>query len=117
MYQSPYILRSSIYSQVPSLTDPRVVLQRADEVNTAYRMLSDPQTSTLVLTGDAGAGKSTLAALLLRRLEMAIQAGQAPIRHLVWLSLGSNATLPDVIAAILREIEIGEGRSYEGFSD
>src|SRR5215469_6059130 len=113
MYQSPYILRSSIYSQVPSLTDPRVVLQRADEVNTAYRMLSDPQTSTLVLTGDAGAGKSTLAALLLRRLEMAIQAGQAPIRHLVWLSLGPNVTLPDVIAAIVGEIDT----SYDGFAD
>ena len=113
MHQSPYILRSSIYSKVPPLTDPRIVLQRVDEVSTAFRMLSDAQTSTLVLTGDSGAGKSTLAALLYRRLEMAIQAGQAPIRHLVWLSLGSNATLPDVIATILREIEIVD----EGFSD
>ncbi len=95
------------------MTDPQIVLQRADEVSTAYRMLSDAQTSILVLTGDSGAGKSTLAALLFRRLEMAIQAGQAPIRHLVWLSLGTNVTLPDVIATILREIEA----SYEGFSD
>src|SRR5437764_7386547 len=109
MHQSPYILSSSIYSKVPPLTDPRIVLQRADEVSTAFRMLSDAQTSTLVLTGDSGAGKSTLAALLYRRLEMAIQAGQAPIRHLVWLSLGSNVTLPDVIATILREIEINVG--------
>src|SRR5215471_19941605 len=128
MQQSPYILRSSICSKVPPLTDPRIVLQRADEVSAAFRMLSDAQTSTLVLTGDSGAGKSTLAALLYRRLEMAIQAGQAPIRHVVWLSLGPNATLPDVIATILREIEIVEqGRlapvptlpapaSYEGFS-
>src|SRR6266568_1957439 len=135
MHQSPYILRFSIYSKVPPLTDPRIVLQRGDEVSTAFRMLSDAQTSTLVLTGDSGAGKSMLAALLYRRLEMAIQAGQAPIQHLVWLSLGSNATLPDVIATILREIEIGEERkmsvgagftparaspapvSHEGFSD
>src|SRR5437660_12686483 len=109
MHQSPYILRSSIYSKVPPLTDPRIVLQRADEVSTAFHMLGDAQTSTLVLTGESGAGKSTLAALLYRRLEMAIQTGQVPIRHLAWLSLGSNATLPDVIATILREIESDEG--------
>jgi tetratricopeptide (TPR) repeat protein len=115
MYQSPYILRSSIYSKVPPLTDPLIVLQRADEVSTAFRMLSEAQTSTLVLTGDSGAGKSTLAALLVRRLELAIQAGQAPIRHLIWLSLGSNATLPDVIALIFREIEkVDEKRMSAG---
>ena len=106
MQQSPYIFRFSIHSKVPPLTDPRIVLQRTDEVSAAFRMLSDAQTSTLVLTGDAGVGKSTLAALLYRRLERAIQAEQAPIRHLVWLGLGSNTTLPDVIAAILSEIEI-----------
>ncbi|HWZ18706.1 MAG TPA: tetratricopeptide repeat protein [Ktedonobacteraceae bacterium] len=111
------------------MTDPRIVLQRADEVSAAFRMLGDAQTSTLVLTGDSGAGKSTLAALLYRRLELAIQAGQAPIRHLAWLSPGSNATLPDVIATILREIEknvdpglapaptLPATASYEGFSD
>ncbi|HXL38811.1 MAG TPA: tetratricopeptide repeat protein [Ktedonobacteraceae bacterium] len=112
MHQSPYILRSSIYSKIPPLTDPHIVLQRADEVNTAFRMLNDTQISTLVLIGDSGAGKSTLAALLYRRLEMAMQAGQAHIQHLVWLSLGSNTTLPDVIAEILREIEsVDEGSS------
>lgn len=110
MQQSPYIFRFSIHSKVPPLTDPRIVLQRADEVSAAFRMLSDAQTSTLVLTGDAGVGKSTLAALLYRRLEIAEQAGQGPTRHLVWLSLGSSATLPDVIAAILSEIEIANGR-------
>src|SRR5205814_9761505 len=81
-----------------------------DEGNTALRMLGDAQTSSLVLIGEAGAGKSMLAALLYRRIEMVIGAGQAPIRHLVWLSLGPNATLPDVIAVILREIEIADKR-------
>src|SRR2546430_17210344 len=38
-------------------------------VSAAFRMLSDAQTSTLVLTGDAGVGKSTLAALMYRHLE------------------------------------------------
>ena len=132
MQQSPYMFRLSIHSVVPPLTDPRIVLQRADEVGAAFRMLSDAQTSTLVLTGDPGAGKSTLAALLYRGLEMAAQAGQAHFRHFVWLSLGPYATLPDVIAAILGEINITEARAgagnvgaglapahsiYEGFPD
>ncbi len=83
MQQQPQVFRLSIYSTVPPLTDPRIVLQRADEVNTVLRMLSDAQTSTVVLTGDPGAGKSTLAALLYRRIEAAVQAGQAPFRHFV----------------------------------
>jgi tetratricopeptide (TPR) repeat protein len=105
MQQSPYIFRLSIHSTIPPVTDPRLVLQRADEVSAAFRMLSDAQTSTLVLTGDPGVGKSTLAALLYRNLEIAAQAGQVPVRRFVWLSLGPNATLPDVLAAILNEIE------------
>ncbi len=124
MQQSPYIFRLSIHSTMPPLTDPRIVLQRADEVSAAFRMLSDAQTSTLVLTGDPGAGKSTLAALLYRSLEMAVQAGQAPVRHFVWLSLGPNATLPDVIAAILSEIKVADPNGvdpaaimHEGFPD
>jgi len=82
------------------------VLQRADEVSTILRMLADAQTSTLALTGDPGAGKSTLAALLYRRLEAAARAGQVPMRHFAWLSLGPNATLPDVIAALLGRIDV-----------
>jgi tetratricopeptide (TPR) repeat protein len=106
MRQPPHIFRLSIHATVPPPTDPRMVLQRADEVNSVLRMLSDAQISTVVLTGDPGAGKSTLAALLYRRLEAAVQAGQAPIRHFVWLGLGPNATLPDVIAAVLGSIDM-----------
>ncbi len=118
------MFRLSIHSVVPPLTDPRIVLQRADEVSAAFRMLSDAQTSTLVLAGDPGAGKSTLAAILYRGLKMAAQAGQAPIRHFVWLSLGPYATLPDVIAAILSEIRVAHANGadpapgiYEGLPD
>jgi tetratricopeptide (TPR) repeat protein len=106
MLQPPHIFRLSIHARVPPLTDPRTVLQRTDEVNSVLRILSNARISTVVLTGDPGAGKSTLAALLYRRLEAAVQTGQAPIRHFVWLSLGPNATLPDVIAAILGRIDM-----------
>ncbi len=104
--QQPRVSRLSIYSIVPPLTDPRIVLQRADEVGTALRMVGDAQTSTLVFTGSPGAGKSTLAALLYRGLEAAAQAGQVGWRQFVWLSLGPNVTLPDVIAAILGSMSV-----------
>jgi tetratricopeptide (TPR) repeat protein len=90
------------------------VLQRADEVSAAFRMLSDAQTSTLVLAGDPGAGKSTLAALLYRRLERAAQTGQVPIRRFAWLCLGPNATLPNVIAALLNAIETTDANTGAG---
>jgi hypothetical protein len=61
-----------------------------------------------VLSGDAGAGKSTLAALLYRRLDLTSQTGLPAPRHFVWLSLGAHTTVPDVIAAILGGLGISE---------
>src|SRR6266849_121710 len=104
--RQPHVSRLSIYSIVPPLTDPRIVLQRADEVGIAFRMVGDAQISTLVFTGDPGAGKSTLAAILYRGLESAAQAGQVGWRHFVWLSIGPNVTLPDVIAAVLSSVDV-----------
>src|SRR2546429_1449903 len=98
----------SIHTTVPPATDPPLILQRTDEVHTILRIFSEPTTSVVVLTGDAGAGKSMLAALVYRRLEAAAQNRvpaestlQPTLQHFVWLSIGPNATLPDVIAAIL----------------
>jgi tetratricopeptide (TPR) repeat protein len=99
------------------MTDPPGVLPRADEVSAALRMLGAAQTSTLVLTGEAGAGKSMLAALVYRRLEAVAQARQASIRHFAWLSLGPNATLPEVIAAIVGSIDVESGRAGAGSRD
>ncbi len=96
------------------MTDPPGVLPRADEVSAALRMLSAAQTSTLVLTGEAGAGKSMLAALVYRRLEAVAQTGQASIRHFAWLSLGPNATLPEVIAAVVGSIDVESGGAGAG---
>lgn len=65
-------------------------------------MLGDAQTSLLALAGEAGVGKSTLAALVYHQLALAaLDTNAAPFRHLAWLSLGSNASLPDCLAAIL----------------
>ncbi len=91
----------SIAAPTPPPTDGGLIIPRADEVNTALYLLNRPQLSTLVLSGDAGAGKSTLAALLYRRLQEVARAGQPAPRHMVWLGLGPHTTLPDAIAAIL----------------
>ncbi len=106
--QQPRNYTFGINSTVPPPTDAGTVMQRGDEVNTVLRMLTDLQTSTVILTGDPGAGKSTLAALLYRRLELTAQAGRPAPKHFIWLSLGAYTTLPDVIASILSGIHANE---------
>jgi tetratricopeptide (TPR) repeat protein len=102
----------SIQSMVPPPTDMTTILQRADEVNTVQRMLSEPQTCTVILTGTSGAGKSTLAALLYRRSQLAAKVGLPAPRHFVWLSLGLYSSLPDVIAAILSRVNMDSTGFY-----
>ncbi|HEY6410043.1 MAG TPA: tetratricopeptide repeat protein [Ktedonobacteraceae bacterium] len=104
-------LRNSTFSidaTVPPATDISTIMQRGDELMTVLRMLTDLQTSAVALSGDAGAGKSTLAALLYRRLQLTSQAGLPAPRHFVWLSLGAYTTLPDMIAAILSGLHTSE---------
>jgi len=107
------VSRLSIHAFVPPATDARTTLQRVDDVNTVLRMLGEAQTSTVVLTGDGGAGKSTLAALVYRRLQTAgiatgaAVAAQPAFSQFVWLSLGPNATLPDCLAALISTINAG----------
>jgi tetratricopeptide (TPR) repeat protein len=97
-----------IDTTIPPATGANTVMQREDEVNMALRMLTDLQTSTILLTGDPGVGKSTLAALLYHRLVLTAQAGLPAPKHFVWLTLGVHSTLPDVMAAILAGINISE---------
>src|SRR5258707_3591007 len=88
MQQQSHVFRLSIETMEPPMTDPPGVLPRADEVSAALRMLSAAQTSTLVLTSEAGLGKSMLAPLVYRRLAAVAQPAQAPRRHVSGLSLG-----------------------------
>ena len=107
------VSRLSIHAFVPPATDARATLQRVDDVNTVLRMLGEAQTSTVALTGAGGAGKSTLAALVHRRLQTAgiatgaAVAAQPAFSQFVWLSLGPNATLPDCLAALISTINTG----------
>ncbi len=104
--QKSYPFIFDIHTTTPLPTDPLTVMQRADEVGTIQRMLSDAHTSAVMLIGNPGAGKSTLASLLYNRLLLTKQQGLPAPRHMVWLGLGAYTTLPDMIAAILNGINI-----------
>ncbi len=93
--------RFGITTFAPPVTDGRVILPRADDVSTVLRMLGNAQISSVVLTGEAGAGKSTLAALAFRQLQAAAQAGSSPFRHFIWLGLGAHSSVADCLAAML----------------
>jgi tetratricopeptide (TPR) repeat protein len=95
-------------STMPPPTDPQYIAQRADEVSAILRMLTQKQTSAVMLIGSPGVGKSTLAALLYQRMLQAQQASMPAPRHLVWLTLDTYTTLPDLITAILRSINASE---------
>lgn len=90
---------------VPPSTDPRLIVQRTEEVNAIHTLLADAHTSTVVLVGEPGTGKSTLAALLYQRLLLVKQLGGIAPHHLVWLRLGMYTTVPDMVAAILKSID------------
>ncbi len=88
------------------LLDPDVIMQRADDIDVIQRMLTDVQTSAVLLVGDSGVGKSTLAALIYHRLLLAQQANMAAPHYLVWVTANSYTTLSDILAAILQGVEV-----------
>lgn len=95
-----------IEATAPLRTESALVMQRGDEVEAMQHMLTDLQTSTVILVGDPGAGKSLLAALLYRRFQLSAEAGLPAPKHFVWLRLGAHTTLPDIIASILSVINV-----------
>ncbi|GAC1631577.1 MAG: hypothetical protein NVS4B9_23850 [Ktedonobacteraceae bacterium] len=88
--------------------DPNVIMQRADDIHTIQRMLTDAQTSSVLLMGDPGVGKSTLASLIYHRLLLAKQAGMSAPRYIVWVSIQNYTTLSDIVATILQSVEVKE---------
>ena len=65
--QQPRRFIFGLEATTPPSTNAAGVMQRGDEINTVLRMLTDLRVSAVMLTGDAGVGKSTLAALLYLR--------------------------------------------------
>jgi tetratricopeptide (TPR) repeat protein len=96
----------SIHTTTPLPTNSHTVMPRADDVNTMQRMFNDAHTSAVILIGNPGAGKSTLASLLYNRLLLAKQQDLPAPRHLVWLGIDTYTTLPDMLAAILTSLNM-----------
>ncbi len=88
------------------LSGPVALMQRADDVNTVERMLTDANTSAVMITGAPGSGKSTMAALLYQRAQLAQRSGLPAPRHLVWIGIGAYTTLADLIETILERIGV-----------
>ncbi|GHO86891.1 tetratricopeptide repeat protein [Dictyobacter formicarum] len=103
-YKEPGVVAFDLNATTPPLTDPQTTMQRADEINIIQQMLGDVQTSAVMLIGTPGTGKSTLAALLFRRLQMAKNSGMVAPKYMVWLTIGTYTTLPNIIAAILAAV-------------
>ncbi|GCF07452.1 tetratricopeptide repeat protein [Dictyobacter arantiisoli] len=95
-----------INATTPPLANPQTTMQRADEINTIQRMFGDVHTSAVFLIGTPGTGKSTLAALLYQRLQLAKRTGMSAPKYMVWLTIGTYTTLPDIIAAILEGLGV-----------
>ncbi len=90
----------------PPLVDSNRIMQRADDIEVIQRMLTDANTSTVLLIGTPGVGKSILASLIYHRLLLAKQANMSAPHYLVWLSINSYTTLSDLLAAILYAVEV-----------
>jgi tetratricopeptide (TPR) repeat protein len=99
---TPFTL--NIHMTVPPSSYAPFIMQRADEINTMERMLTDTQISTLMVVGASGSGKSTLAGLLFQRLQLARQSGLPAPRHLIWLGIEPYTSITNIISAIMDRI-------------
>jgi tetratricopeptide (TPR) repeat protein len=105
--QKPFIA-FGLSSSTPPLIDQQTTMQRVDEINAIQLMLKDHRTSAVALIGAPGVGKSTLAALLYQRLLLAKQRGLPSPTHMIWLTINSYTTLPDLIGAMLNGLNVYE---------
>lgn len=103
--QQPAYFTFGVQAHTPPSFDSRTLLPRADEVNALATLLSELRTQTVLLTGEAGVGKSTLAALLFTQFQRHMLEGLPGFRHCVWLRPGPRTTWPDIINALLNALQ------------
>jgi tetratricopeptide (TPR) repeat protein len=111
-----HLLQSSTINKPPSLsiegvpppTDPRTVQQRERAVEAVYVKLTQPETTALVLTGIAGVGKSTLAALIYHYAEAQRLADKGPFKaEALWLTIdASTVTMTDLVGTIFHALNV-----------
>src|SRR3989440_518411 len=82
---------------VPPPTDPRTIQQRQKAVQDIYSRLLRQDLTAIALTGIAGVGKSTLAALIYRYAEEQRRAGSGIFTaESLWLNVDSSVTMADL---------------------
>src|ERR1700738_1166498 len=101
-----------IIATAPAPIDPALIAQRPDEVSKILYMLTNTQTSALMLLGESGTGRSTIASLLYYQLELARRTSMSAPRHLIWLEIGPYTTVPDIISAILASVDMRDPHFY-----
>src|SRR5256884_6345341 len=79
---------------VPPPTDPRTIQQRQKAVQDIYSRLLRQDLTAIALTGIAGVGKSTLAALIYRYAEEQRRAGSGSFRaESIWIYVDTSVTM------------------------
>lgn len=105
--QQPGYFTFGILTDTPPVLDLQSTLPRNDEVYEIVSLASAAQTHTVLLTGSAGTGKSTLAGLVFDQFQSHMLEGLPEFRHYIWLRAGSRATWPDIISALLNALQAG----------
>ncbi len=91
---------------VPPPTDSRTIQQRDEVVKDLYAKLIQPNISALILTGIAGVGKSTLAALLYQHIEERRQADSGLFAaETLWLTIDKSTTMTDLAGTIFDALD------------
>ena len=86
---------------LPPPTDARTSQQRETAVKEVYAKLTQPDITAIVLTGIAGVGKSTLAALVYQYAEERRRASIGPFTaKTVWLSIDPAVTIADLVGSL-----------------
>jgi tetratricopeptide (TPR) repeat protein len=97
---TPTVTYHSVLHNTP-LTDPKIILQREQLVESIYAQLIQCDITAIVLTGIAGVGKSTLAALVHDYAEEQRRAGKKPFTaEALWLRVDNNVTTADLTITI-----------------
>ncbi len=92
-------------TSLPPLTDPRTIEQREADVIEKYDKVTQPGTTAMVLTGIAGVGKSTLAALVYHYAEEQRYAGNGIFTtQALWLNIDPAATMADLAGTMLEKL-------------
>ncbi len=90
---------------LPPPTDPRTIQQRETIVKGVYTELISQRTSSVVVTGIAGVGKSTLAALVYRYAEEQRRAGNGPFTTgAIWLNIDPTVTMDDLMGTLFENL-------------